>query len=109
MKSYFHRSCVILLAILFAVVVSGCSGSDDYKVVDSPGVATNSISAEMHVSYTGSQTVTIEVMLREGLVTSNTDINLTSGDTLKASTIGDPSQLDFGDNLFDNLIEISNH
>ncbi|WP_455209782.1 hypothetical protein [Kaarinaea lacus] len=104
MKIHVNGACAIMLAS----IVSGCISGDDYAVVDSPGVATSSISAEMHVSYTGSQAVTIEVMLREGQIDSNTDINLTAGDVLKASTIGDPSQLDFGDDLFDNLIEISN-
>jgi hypothetical protein len=52
--------------------------------------------------------VTIEVMLREGPIDSNNDINLISGDTLKASTVGDLSNLNFSDNLYDNLIEISN-
>lgn len=94
--------------VLLAVILAGCTSDDDYKVVDSPGVATSSISAQMHVSYTGSQLVTVEVLLREGPVNSDTDINLISGDTLKASTMGDPSHLNYGDNLYDNLIEISN-
>ena len=97
--------CTFVIAL--TVIVGGCT-NDDYQVVDSPGVPTDSISAEMHVNYTGSQVVTVEVMMREGPVNSNTDINLTGGDTLKGSTIGDPSNLNYGDNLYDNLIEISN-
>ena len=105
----FFRACVFVL-ITFSLTTGlvACTGDDVNTIADSPGVSTASMSAEMHVSYTGSQTVTIEVLLREGPITSNTDINLISGDTLKASTVGDPSQLNFSDDLFDNLLEISN-
>ncbi|MCG6969484.1 MAG: hypothetical protein LJE85_06930 [Gammaproteobacteria bacterium] len=104
MKSYFYRTVILILA----VIINACTSDDVNTIVDSPGVNTASISAEIHVSYTGSQAVTIEVMLREGTINSNTDINLISGDTLKASTVGDPSQLNFSDDLFNNLLEISN-
>jgi len=76
-------------------------------VADSTGVATSSMSAEIHVSYTGSQVVTVETMLRDGPISSTTDINLTGGDTLKVSTLGDPSKLNYSDNLFDRLLEVS--
>ena len=29
--------------VLLAVILAGCTSDDDYKVVDSPGVATSSI------------------------------------------------------------------
>jgi len=93
---------------MFAVVLSGCTEDDGYEVVDSTGVATSSIAADMHVSYTGSQVVTVEVNLNEGPLGAYNDINLIYGDTLKASTIGDPANLNFSDNLFDNLLEITN-
>ena len=103
MKSVFISACVGMLAI----VISACT-DEAHSIVDSSAVDTSAMSAETHVSYAGSQYVTIEVMLREGAANSNTDINLISGDALKASTVGDPSNLSFSNNLFDNLAEISN-
>ena len=78
---------------VLAIIFSGCTVEDSNKIVDSPGVSTNSMSAEMHVSYTGANSVSVEVMLREGPINSTTDINLIAGDTLKTSTIGDPSSI----------------
>ena len=50
--------------VVTLVMMNACTSND--SVVDSRGVATSSMSAEIHVSYTGSQVVTIETMLREG-------------------------------------------
>lgn len=109
MKKCFSCTWVSVLTILMlAIFLNACTGDGVDTIADSSGVNTSNMSAEMHVSYTGSQTVTIEVLLREGPITSSTDIDLQSGDTLKASTVGDPSQLDFSNNLFDNLLEITN-
>jgi hypothetical protein len=91
----------------FLVAILGMVYSCEHSVTDSAGVATSSISAEIHVSYTGSQVVTVETLLRDGPVGSGTDINLVSGDTLKVSTLGDPSQLSYSDNLFDRLVEVT--
>jgi hypothetical protein len=91
----------------FLVAILGMVYSCEHSVTDSAGVATSSISAEIHVSYTGSQLVTVETKLRDGPINSDTDINLISGDTLKVSTVGDPSSLNFSDNLFDHLLEVA--
>lgn len=95
---------VIGASFLTSLMLLNACTVDDHSVSDSDGLATNSITEETHVSYTGSQVVTIETKLRDG---SNTDVNLVSGDTLKVSTVGDPSHLNFSDNLFDRLPDVA--
>ena len=89
----------VFMAMVF--MLNACTYDD--HVVDSSGLATSEIEAYIHVRYDGSQVVTIDAQLYKGYPR----VNLVDGDILRVSTVGDTSQLNYSDNLFGRLLELS--
>lgn len=96
-------------AILYsttAIIICACSTSEE--PVSSRTLSTNEMSADMHISYSGGDSIFVEVILRKGPVGTTTDVRLDGGDRLIASTVGDITNFDIGSDPFGGFENISN-
>ena len=87
------------MVFILLLSLNGC-GDSGPESVPSQGVTTESLSADMHVSSTGGEVVTVEAAIRQGAVSNGYFVDLSTGDSLRASSIGDPADIRFDGDLF---------
>ncbi|MBU0729350.1 MAG: hypothetical protein KKE17_06740 [Proteobacteria bacterium] len=94
-----------VLAFFLVLSMHGC-GDPGSNHVSSRGVTTESISADMHVSSSDGEVVTVEAAIKEGTFASGFYIDLAPEDIFMASVVGEPSSVRINDNLFENTSQL---